>query len=140
MEEHGPHFNWLAIAVAAISTLIVGFIYYHPKVMGNAWMKASGMTREQGKSMNMGMTFGISVVLSFLVGVALTVNVQHGGPEFQTFKHGAYHGAMTGVFMAIPIIGVPAMYEMKGWNYILINAGYWILAMALMGGIICAWA
>ena len=138
-EQGGPVFNWIAIGVAALSSLLMGMIYYHKNIIGTLWMKETGMTPEKGKSMNMPVVLIMSAVLAFLVGTALTLNVQHGGPEYQTFKHGAYHGAMTGIFMAIPIIGVPAMFEMKSWSYILINAGYWILTMAVMGGIICAW-
>jgi hypothetical protein len=35
--------NFIAILVAAIIPMIVGFIYYHKKVVGNAWMSVTGM-------------------------------------------------------------------------------------------------
>ncbi len=62
------------------------------------------------------------------------------GTEFRTFKHGALHGFMTGLFMATPIITLHALYERKGFKYIAINGGYWIVSMAIMGGIICQFA
>ncbi len=37
-------FNILAIVVAAVSALVVGFIWYNPKVFGTDWMKAAEMT------------------------------------------------------------------------------------------------
>lgn len=40
------YFNPLAILVAGVSALVVGFVWYNPKVFGNAWMKAAGMTDE----------------------------------------------------------------------------------------------
>jgi len=40
--------------------------------------------------------------------------------------------------LALPIVGIPALFERKGFNYIAINAGYWIVSMALMGGVLCA--
>jgi hypothetical protein len=62
----------------------------------------------------------------------------HYGNSFRTFKHGFFHGFLAGVFLAVPLIGTSAIYEGRGFKYIAINAGYWIVNMALMGGIICA--
>ena len=45
--------NFLAIAAAAVSTLVVGFVWYHPKVFGTVWMREAGLTEEQLKKGNM---------------------------------------------------------------------------------------
>jgi hypothetical protein len=60
------------------------------------------------------------------------------GTSYRTFKHGAFHGALFGIMFALPLIGTGALYEGKGFKYIAIHSGYWILNLALMGGIICA--
>ena len=60
--------------------------------------------------------------------------------KFRTFKHGALHGTMAGIFIALPILGTNALFERKGWKYILINTGYWTVTLAIMGGIICQFA
>jgi hypothetical protein len=60
------------------------------------------------------------------------------GSAFRTFKHGALHGFMTGLFFALPLIGVGALYERRSWKYVLIAGGYWSITCLLMGGIICA--
>lgn len=59
------------------------------------------------------------------------------GDRFRTFKHGALHGGLSGVFLALPIIAIIAMFEKKSIKYIAINAGYWIVSLAIMGGIVC---
>ncbi|MBK8956778.1 MAG: DUF1761 domain-containing protein [Saprospiraceae bacterium] len=61
------------------------------------------------------------------------------GNEFRTFKHGAIHGIIGGLFIALPILAINAMFEQKSWKYIAINVGFWIVTMALMGGVVCAW-
>jgi hypothetical protein len=61
------------------------------------------------------------------------------GNEFRTFKHGALHGFMTGLFIVLPITAMTNMYERRSFKLTLIQAGYWIVGMMLMGGIICAW-
>ncbi|MBT8267486.1 MAG: DUF1761 domain-containing protein [Bacteroidia bacterium] len=140
--------NWLAIIAASILPLVTGFIWYNPKVFGTVWMKESGMTMEKAQQMNPAKTYGLAVVMAFLIAFAIWPEVMTGGGpgmphgpegEFMTFQHGAFHGALLGVFLALPILATNALFEQKSFKYVIINAGYWIVTMALMGGIINAW-
>ena len=145
MEDFNP--NWIALIVAAIIPLVTGFIWYNPKVFGTAWMKETGMTEEKAKSMNPGKTYGLAVVFAFLIAFFMWPQVMlggapgeaHGAEPFMTFKHGALHGAMVGLFFVLPVFATNALFEMKSAKYVMINSGYWIVTMALMGGIINAW-
>lgn len=154
--------NFLALLLSALSTLVVGFIWYNPKVFGTIWMKESGMTEEKMKGSNMILIFGVSIVYAFLISFVLQMAVIHQfgalgmiggdaanakpsyeafmadyGTAFRTFKHGALHGFMTGLFMILPVVGVGALYERRSFKYVLISGGYWIVSLMLMGGIIC---
>ncbi len=60
------------------------------------------------------------------------------GRNFRTFKHGAFHGTLAALFIALPILGINAMFERRGFKYVAIHMGYWIITLALMGGIVCA--
>ena len=139
--------NWIALIVAAIIPLVTGFIWYNPKVFGAAWMKETGMTEEKAKSMNPGKTYGLAVVFAFLIAFSLWAQVMvgggpgeaHGVDPYMTFKHGAFHGALLGLFIVLPVFATNALFEMKSAKYVLINVGYWVLTMALMGGLINAW-
>ena len=62
------------------------------------------------------------------------------GNNFRSFKHGALHGTITGLFLSMPMFTVNALFERKSFKYIAINSGYWIVSLAIMGGIICAQA
>ena len=66
--------------------------------------------------------------------------MDHYGRSYRTFGHGFFHGTLAGIMLALPIVGTHALYEGKGFRYIAINAGYWIVSMAFMGGVICAMA
>ena len=59
------------------------------------------------------------------------------GSNFRTFKHGAFHGLLAGLFFVLPVLGTNALFERKGFKYIAINVGYWLVALTIMGGIIC---
>ena len=70
-------FNWLATFVASLVPMLVGAIYYNPKVVGTAWMKATGMTEEKAKTANMAKVFGLSFVFSFLLAIMMNMLVIH---------------------------------------------------------------
>jgi hypothetical protein len=36
-----PEINWLAVIIATLSTMVVGSIWYTPKVFGNWWIKTA---------------------------------------------------------------------------------------------------
>ena len=57
--------NFLAVLVAALVPMVLGFIWYNPKVMGTAWMKETGLTDEKMKGGNMAVIFGVSFLLLF---------------------------------------------------------------------------
>ncbi|NNC49486.1 MAG: DUF1761 domain-containing protein [Flaviramulus sp.] len=156
--------NFPAILVAAVSALFVGFIWYNPKVFGNAWMAAAGLSEEQLKGGNMVKIFILAFIFAFLLAMTMMQMSIHQtgalslvggdaslakpsyaafmadyGDAFRTFKHGALHGVFAGIFVALPIIGTNALFERKSGKYILINAGYWIVTLGIMGAIVCGW-
>jgi hypothetical protein len=162
--------NLLANGVAALIPLILGFIWYSDKVFGPAWKKAGNLDEEKLKSGNMAVTLLFALVLSFLLGAALTQLVIHQNalpglfnvkganptPESEagqflkmfsekygmlhrTFTHGVVHGIIYSILFVLPIIGINALFEKRGWKYIMIHFGFWLICLALMGGIICAW-
>lgn len=47
------------------------------------------------------------------------------GTRFRTFKHRALHGEMSGVIFTFLIIAI--------------NSGYWVVCLAIMGGILLRW-
>jgi hypothetical protein len=62
------------------------------------------------------------------------------GNLFRTFKHGAFHGTISALFLAMPVVAINAVFERRGFKYIAIHTGYWIITLALMGGLICQFA
>lgn len=161
--------NIIAVLVAALVPMAMGFIWYNPKVLGNAWMNSAGLTEEKLKGANMALIFGLSFLMSFLLSFFLQVVVIHQfhfssmlygqpftdpnteigamyktimdqfGSAYRTFKHGALHGTIAGFLLVTPVLTTNALFERKGFKYIAINCGYWIICFALMGGIISAW-
>ncbi len=160
--------NFYIFLIAAVIPLIVGAVWYNPKVLGNAWMKSTGLTEEQLQGANMLKIFGLTYVFSLLIALSLYGVVVHQsaidsillnepgfgeagstldvyyqdfmakyGRNFRTFKHGAFHGVLFALMFAMPVIGINALFERKGFKYVAIHVGYWAISLALMGGLVC---
>ncbi len=59
--------NILVHLIAALIPMIVGFIWYNPKVLGTAWMNSAGLTEERVKTGNMPVIFGLSFLMAFIL-------------------------------------------------------------------------
>ena len=60
------------------------------------------------------------------------------GDRHRTFGHGVLHGGMIGgLCIALPLIGINALFERRGWKYIAIHVVYWMITLGLMGGVLC---
>ena len=117
-----PNFTYL-LAIGIIP-LIVGFIWYNPKVFGTAWIRASGKTERELTGGNMAVIFGLAYLLSVLLAAGLMGNIIHqmgvsqlfadGSPAstkflqdfmskygdvHRTAGHGAFHGAIFAVLI-----------------------------------------
>src|SRR5690349_15954386 len=135
-----PTINWLSIVIAVIIPLAVGFVWYNEKVFGKAWMDSLGITKEAAQKASMAKIFGLSIVMFFLLSFFILNNVDGPGQEgqYDTFKHGVAHGVLMTLFVAMPIMVVNGLFEMRKWKTMLINIGYWMVSLALMAGVLDA--
>ena len=60
-----PDINYLAVILATLSSMIVGSIWYTPKVFGNYWMRAANVT-PSGKASDAVRPIVITVIVSFV--------------------------------------------------------------------------
>lgn len=130
--------NLLSLVLATLTPMIMGFVYYHKALFGNAWMASIGLTEEKIKEANMGVTMGVSLVMSFLIAFFMTNFCNGEGQEgvFDTYAHGATHGAIISIFFVIPIFITNGLFEQKSWTNMLINAGYWLITLSIVGAIV----
>ncbi len=59
------------------------------------------------------------------------------GNNHRNFGHGMVHGVIASVTFALPLIAINGLLERRGWKYIWILFGYWLLSLVFMGGVIC---
>jgi hypothetical protein len=127
--------NYWAILVAALSTFLIGGIWYSPAVFGKAWMRENGFTEESMKNSNMLKIFGLAFILGLVASVNLAMFM---GPESR-WEMGALRGFLAGFGWVATFVGTHYLFERKSFTLFLINAGYSVVSLTLMGVIIAAW-
>lgn len=128
--------NFIALIVGALVPMIVGFLWYGP-ILGKAWQKSLGFSDEDIQSGNMAVTFGVSYLVALLISFYLQYIVGlHEGTEDANFLHAAFHGAMSAVMTAVPVLISNSLFQKNNWTNIIINVVYWIITFALMAGVI----
>jgi hypothetical protein len=127
--------NIWAVLVAALSTFMIGGLWYSPAVFGKAWMRENGFTEESMKNGNMVKIFGLAFVLGLIAAVNLAMFL---GPN-ETIANGALYGFLAGFGWVATFVGTHYLFERKSFTLFLINAGYSVVALTVMGVIIAAW-
>jgi len=159
--------NFYMYFLIALLPLVIGAIYYHPRVVGTSWMKTNGFAEADIQKGNMIVIFGLTYLLSLFLTMGLqTATIHQMGlvqlllPEalevgsqahtdlnmilgkyaakHRTFGHGALHGIMTTVLFVLPILGIVALFERRGAKYIAIHFGYWLITIVLMSGLVAS--
>jgi hypothetical protein len=141
--------NWLAVIVASLMPMVIGFIYYHPKALGGIWMRANGFTLESVGTGPKPILFGAAWVLSFMLSFWCTIqfldphqtNIGFDGQPYNwvTARHGVAHGIFYSILFVLPVLGTMAIFEKRSLSWVLVNVGYWMAALAAICAIVCGW-
>ena len=127
--------NIWAVLVAALSTFLIGGLWYSPAIFGKAWMKENGFTEEGLKNSNMVKIFGLAFVLALVAAINLAMFM---GPEDKP-EMGALWGFLAGFGWVATFVGTHYLFERRSFRLFLINAGYSIVSLTIMGVILAAW-
>jgi hypothetical protein len=117
--------NFLAVAVAAIASFVIGGLWYSNLMFAKIWMKESGMVK----------VFGISFLLSLIICFNLAAFL---GPQ-SDLKWGLTAGGLAGIGWVAASFGINYLFEQRSMKLFLINAGYNAVTYIIAGGIIGAW-
>ena len=128
--------NYLAVLVAALSSFVIGWLWYGP-LFGKAWMKLNGFSKEniQEGSLPMPLIMGTNYIATVLAAFALAMFLG----EESTLHFGIFAGFMIAVFWIGTNRLNDVLYERKPMGLFFINTGYNLVIYIIMGAIIGAW-
>ena len=130
------HINYAAVVAAAVSTFVIGGLWYSPAMFHRAWMSANGFTEADLARGSAARIFGIAFVLALVMAANLAAFLS--GSD-TTVAWGSVAGALTGLGWVAPAIATIALFERRPARYIAINGGYFAVAFVVMGAILGAW-
>ncbi|HTP12679.1 MAG TPA: DUF1761 domain-containing protein [Bacteroidota bacterium] len=130
------HINYLAVAVAAIASYIIAFLWY-AVVFKNQWMKLTGITEMKPSA---------KTVILALVGAWFTSWVLDHATIFgNAYLHtaGVSGGLMCGFFNWLgffaPVTMMSVLYEKRPWKLWILDNGFWLCSLLVMGAILSSW-
>ena len=139
---HMHDINFLAIFIAAIATMVVGFLWYSPLLFAKPWMREMGYDpADQAKvkemQKNAGPAYGASFVASLISAfiLALFFHWLH----VSDVHYGllvAFH-VWLGFVATVQLTGV--LFMKQSWKLFAINTGYQLVCYLAMGAILAAW-
>lgn len=131
--------NYVAVLLASVAAMAVGFAWYSPSLFGNAWIKAMGLNKKdmgaakkKGMGGTMAMAFASTLVLNFVLANVLS---WAGASDWVS---GAQVAAVVWLgFFATEQLGI-VLWQNKSWNLYAINASHWLVMLVISGAILGA--
>jgi hypothetical protein len=129
--------NYLAIFIAAVANIIIGMIWYSPKVFGKQWMHAIGMKIPRSKAEKADrqkeampgyvLSFIAAIVMAYVISVLLVT---------KTPGEGVLLGFWVWLGFVATVNLAPVLWEKKSWRWYYISAGHYLISLVIMGAII----
>lgn len=135
--------NYLAVLVAAIAYIVIGFVWYSDVLFGKLYRKEMGVKEgmKPGKDF-MTKMMALGSLSALIMAYVLSHNIAFSGAYLGA--SGLWLGLMTGFWLWLGyqvIIFVNGyLYEGKSVKLTVLNASYLLIAMLVMGIIISVWS
>lgn len=130
-----PEINHLAVVVAAVSSFLLGGIWYSPALLGKVWMRETGLTEDALGERNLALVFGCSFILS-LIAAAVFALFLGPGPALP-FALGA--GFSAGLCWVAGSFGINYLFADRSFTLFAIDGGYHTLRFTIYGLVLGLW-
>ena len=126
--------NIWAVIAAALSSFLLGGLWYSPALFGNAWNRAAGNAGKPGQG-HPAKVFGLSFAFALVAALVYALIV----PPQPTVVAGALLGLSIGAGLVAASFGINYQFANRGVVMWLIDGGYHTLQFGLYGLILTAW-
>ncbi len=133
--EELQNLNYIAITTATIASYILGFVWYHWAVFGEAWANALSLSKEEADNTEgLGGAFVISLVsgLTKTIFIALLMSVI----DIAGALNGAFLGAVIAVVLTASSLAYYNGFARTPSKLTLINSAHSVVELALISSII----
>jgi hypothetical protein len=129
----------LPVLAAAVLAFLLGAVWYSPALFARAWVRANGYTGEQVARMQSGAarSYSVSFVCFLVMAFAMALLVARVQPVGAI--GGVKLGALVGVGFAAMVSLTANVYSEKPMAAWLIDAGYQVAYLIVMGVVLAVW-
>ncbi|MGA7244097.1 MAG: DUF1761 domain-containing protein [Terracidiphilus sp.] len=129
--------NYLANLVAAIACFLLEAGWY--SAFMDTWISGIGRSRQwlENTGINPAIQYGTALVMAAIMATAISCVTQLTGR--QTALRGIKVGALLWAGFELTTLATEYIFEVRPISLFLVNAGYWLFGMMLMGAIVGAW-
>ena len=129
----------LPSVVAAVVAFLIGGLWYSPLLFARQWVAAHGYTPEQVAAMqrNAPKAYGISFLCFLVMAHILQALVHLTGAE--GWMYGLHLGFLCWLGFAFTIGLTAQVYSQRKFAVFVIDAGYQLVYLLVMGAILAAW-
>ncbi len=128
--------NWLAVVASVVASMVIGFIYYHPKVLFNTWWVAIGRSLKEQPSPNP-MIWVYTILASAVEAVFVSLLLTTMGST------GVAAGLQAGFFIWLGFVApthlVNNLFAGRPWKVFIIETGNHLLYLLAAGAILASW-
>lgn len=124
--------NYWAVLVAAVSSFMLGGLWYSPALFGKMWNDENGGVKQDGHPAKV---FGIAFLFSLLAAVAFARWV---GPA-PSLDYAIKHGILAGFGMVAACFGINYQFAQRSFKLWLIDGGYHTAQFLIFGLILGLW-
>jgi hypothetical protein len=126
--------NVLAVVIAALSSFVLGGLWYSPALFGATWQKAAGDPRKMGGG-HPAKVFGLSFLFALIAAVVYALVV----PARANAGTALVQGLAVGAGLVAASFGINYRFANRSTVLWLIDGGYHTLQFGLYGLIIGLW-
>ncbi len=128
--------NYVAVLVAALIFMAVGFVWYSLSVFGKTWMKEVGL-KEADLKAGPGTGYAFAMLAGLVQAYVLAHFVDY--VYATTWVDGLTVGLWVGVGFTAMAIGANYVFARRSAQLWLIDAGYFVTSLALAGALLAVW-
>lgn len=128
--------NYVAVLVAALVFMIVGFVWYALPVFGKSWVKEVGMKADdmkQGPGKGYAIAMGAGLVQAYVLAHFVDYI------DAVSWIEGLNTGLWIGVGFVAMAIAANYVFARRSVMLWMIDAGYFIVSLAISGAILAVW-
>lgn len=128
--------NYVAVFMAGVVSMVVGFLWYSPFFFGKPWMKLMGLNAKDMKEAQkkMGPMYALSFAVTLVTAVVLYHVMTYSGAynHYDKMMLALSTGFWVWVGFVAPVQVTEVIFGGKKWNLFFINTGYQLVSLVAM--------